>query len=235
MVCVTNLKVILSIDVRLGQFILYLQSSISNLHHTELTSFPLFAVLLMWNSIVLLLPGWAGHTPGPTCTSGKRFSTLHRSGTPWVQGNEKTSKNKPNKKMCCGVNLSDKQVKHCQRHNGPEGWVLVTKVNSLGHITSSQTILPTKQQLQNLNPISAFWLNLTFKILTKPSFRIFTKNNLHNLSQGSAAKYWLNLSFKIVPEPQSWPNIVLKVWTKSWFYDWTSSSKSASNYRQHVS
>ena len=50
-------------------------------------------------------------------------------------------------------------------------------------------ILPTKQQLQNLNPISAFQLNLNFKILTKPSFRISTKNNLHNLSQGSAAKY----------------------------------------------
>ena len=30
---------------------------------------------------------------------------------------------------------------HCQRHNGPEGWVLVTKVTSLGHITSSQTNL----------------------------------------------------------------------------------------------
>ena len=70
-------------------------------------------------------------------------------------------------------------------------------------------ILPTKQQLQNLNPISAFRLNLNFKILTKPSFRISTKNNLHNLSQGSAAKYWLNFSFKIVPEPQlqSWPNL----------------------------
>ena len=28
--------------------------------------------------------------------------------------------------------------KHCQRHNGPEGWVLLTKVTSLGHITSSK-------------------------------------------------------------------------------------------------
>ena len=58
-------------------------------------------------------------------------------------------------------------------------------------------ILPTKQQLQNLNPISAFRLNLNFKILTKPSFRISTKNNLHNLSQGSAAKYWLNFASKL--------------------------------------
>ena len=58
--------------------------------------------------------------------------------------------------------------KHCQRHNGPEGWVLVTKVTSLGHITSSQTnldkisfifIISSKQQLQNLNQILAFLLN----------------------------------------------------------------------------
>ena len=29
------------------------------------------------------------------------------------------------------------KLKHCQRHNGPEGWVLRTKVTSLGHITTS--------------------------------------------------------------------------------------------------
>ena len=56
-------------------------------------------------------------------------------------------------------------------------------------------IFSTKQQLQNLNQISAFQLNLNFKILTKHCFRISTKNNLHNLNQGSAAKYWLNFSF----------------------------------------
>ena len=60
-------------------------------------------------------------------------------------------------------------IKNCQRHNGPEGWVLVTKVTSLGHFTS---------------------------------FRISTKNNLHNLNQGSAAKYWPNFSFKFSPELQ---------------------------------
>ena len=36
---------------------------------------------------------------------------------------------------------SKHQNKHCQRHNGPEGWVLLTKVTSLGHITSSYTNL----------------------------------------------------------------------------------------------
>ena len=35
--------------------------------------------------------------------------------------------------------------KHCQRHNGPEGWVVLTKVTPLGHITSSYT------NLQNLD------------------------------------------------------------------------------------
>ena len=29
--------------------------------------------------------------------------------------------------------------KHCQRHNGPEGWVHLAKVTSRGHITSSNT------------------------------------------------------------------------------------------------
>ena len=61
-------------------------------------------------------------------------------------------------------------------------------------------IISTKQQLSNLNQRSAFWLNLNFKILTKPSFRISTKIKLHNLNQASAAKYWPKFSFKILPE-----------------------------------
>ena len=36
---------------------------------------------------------------------------------------------------------SKHQNKHCQRHNGPKGWVLLTKVTSLGHITISYTNL----------------------------------------------------------------------------------------------
>ena len=34
--------------------------------------------------------------------------------------------------------------------------------------------IANKHQLQNLNQTSTFWLNLSFKILTKPSFRILT-------------------------------------------------------------
>ena len=33
------------------------------------------------------------------------------------------------------------RTKHCQRQNGPEGWVLLTKVISWGHITNSYTNL----------------------------------------------------------------------------------------------
>ena len=55
------------------------------------------------------------------------------------------------------------------------------------------------------------WSDFIFKILTEHSFRISTKNNLHNSNQGSAAKYWLNFSFKIFCQ-----NLIRKVWTKGW-------------------
>ena len=102
--------------------------------------------------------------------------------------------------------ISDKN-KHCQKHNGLEGWVLLTKITSFVISKFLQkfwsnfiSIISTKHQLQNLNQISAFWLNLNFKILTKPSFRISTKIKLHNLHQASTAKYWPKFSFKISPE-----------------------------------
>ena len=40
--------------------------------------------------------------------------------------------------------------KHCQRHNGPEGWVHLIKVTTWGHITSSNTNLD-RIHLQNLD------------------------------------------------------------------------------------
>ena len=62
---------------------------------------------------------------------------------------------------------------------------------------------------KNLNQTSASPLNLKFKILTKPSFRISTKIQLHYLYKTSAAKYWpnsslkicLNFNFKILTKP----------------------------------
>ena len=58
----------------------------------------------------------------------------------------------------------------------------------------------TKHQL--LSKTSASPINLKFKILTKPSFRISSKIQLHNLYKTSAAKCWTNSSFKISPKLQ---------------------------------
>ena len=93
-------------------------------------------------------------------------------------------------------------------------------------------IISTKQQLQNISQISAFRLILNFKILTKRSLRISTKNNLHNLNQGSAAT---SASKSCLRTSKFWPNIVLKVWIKKWFYDQTPAAESAPNHRQHIS
>ena len=56
------------------------------------------------------------------------------------------SRGKSQNQLIAEFSITDKTIvnifmKHCQRHNGPEGWVLLTKVTSLGHITSSQTNL----------------------------------------------------------------------------------------------
>ena len=50
-------------------------------------------------------------------------------------------------------------TKHCQRHNGPEGSVLLTKVTALGHITNYYTNLD--QTSSESRP------NTNFKISTK--------------------------------------------------------------------
>ena len=85
--------------------------------------------------------------------------------------------------------------KHCQRHNGPEGWVLLTKVTSLGHITSFYTNLD--QTSSESWPCINFKISIrhlhfdklsNLEILTKPSFRISSKIELHNHNQASAAK-----------------------------------------------
>ena len=56
-------------------------------------------------------------------------------------------------------------MKHCQRHNGPEGWVHLTKVTPWGHITSSNT---------NLDQISEFYQASTSK--SQPNISILTKS-----------------------------------------------------------
>ena len=73
------------------------------------------------------------------------------------------------------------------------------------HIASSNTNLDrisSSESWLSINKTSASPLSLKFKILTKPSFRISTKIQLHNLYKTSAAKCWTNSSFKILPELQ---------------------------------
>ena len=97
---------------------------------------------------------------------------------------------------------SDVCLKHCQRHNGPEGWVRLTKVTYFSRITRSNTkfdqISSSKYWSSAKFKIStsASRLNLKFKILTKPGFRISTKIQINYLYKTSAAKYWRNYSFK---------------------------------------
>ena len=115
-------------------------------------------------------------------------------------------------------------MKHCQRHSGSEEWVLFTKVTSLNF----NFRISTKYQLQNINQISEFRLNLIFKILTKPSFRISKKIQLHNLYKTSAEKTditpaCLNFKLKILTKPcaQSlskslafWPKLSFQICNK---------------------
>ena len=86
------------------------------------------------------------------------------------------------KKSFWGARQKQFQItKHCQRHNGPEGWV---------HITSSNT---------NLDEISSseFWPSINFKISTK-------HQPLHKTIASASNLAWTSTS-------KSWPNLVLKV------------------------
>ena len=138
----------------------------------------------------------------------------------------------------------DVGLKHCQRHNGPEGWVHLAKVTSWSHIRSSNInldhISSSESRLsinKNLNQTSASPQNFNFKILTKPSFRIATKIQPHNFNQTSATKYGTNFIFNLAETStsKSSTNFVLKVRTKIYLEAKTSASKSAPNCCQHVS
>ena len=124
-------------------------------------------------------------------------------------------------------------IKHCQRDNGPEGWVLLTKVSCSGDITRSNTNFLSNLiwGISTKHQTSASQLNLNFKILSKPSFKISTKIQLHNLYKSSATKYWqnssfkscLNFNFKILTYPYAqslnkslafWPNLSFEIYNK---------------------
>ena len=87
------------------------------------------------------------------------------------------------------------QFKHCQRHNGPEGWVhILSSYTNLDQISSSESRPSINFKISTKHQHIDYHLN--FKILTNPtSFRVSTK--LHNLNQASAVKYCPNISFTI--------------------------------------
>ena len=49
------------------------------------------------------------------------------------------------------------RMKHCQRHNGPEGWVQLTKVTCLGHIKNSNNHQSYQKPHQHPRPWPGIW------------------------------------------------------------------------------
>ena len=75
--------------------------------------------------------------------------------------------------------------KHCQRHNGPEGWVHITSsCTSLGQISISGSWLKNLNlQLQNFAWTLTSNLDQTFCSKSKQKFCFMTKSQLPNLQQ----------------------------------------------------
>ena len=86
--------------------------------------------------------------------------------------------------------LNRVEWKHCQRHNGPEGWTLLTKVTALGHIESCCT---------NIDQI------LSSESQPSINFEISTKHQHFNYTLTS--KSWPNLA------SESRPKLNLITWT----------------------
>ena len=150
----------------------------------------------------------------PTQTWGFSKGNVGQMSYSWLGDVSKTYQRAP----CMTCDVSAIRCKHCQRHNGPEGWVLLTKVTPLGHITSSNTNL--NQTSSESRPC------INFKISTKhhhfdktkpesrPTMNLIakTKHQQQNNNQTSASKSCRNINFKILNKP--W-NLVLKVRTKT--------------------
>ena len=108
-------------------------------------------------------------------------------------------------------------IKHCQRHNGPEGLSSAYQSNKFLH----KSWLNSK--IQNLNQTSAFWPNFNIKVLTKHPLYNLTKPQQQNTDQTSLSKFRLNFNFKLLTKPcaQSlnknlsvWPNVSFRILTK---------------------
>ena len=100
------------------------------------------------------------------------------------------------------ISHSEVYKKHCQRHNGPEGWVLLTKVKR-SYITLDQiSKFKIFAEHQHFDQTLTFksWPNIHF--ITSPSLssKILTKLRFQKIAWNSTSN--------------SWPNLVLKVGTK---------------------
>ena len=127
-----------------------------------------------WKSIPGIVGGrrLAGEIPGLSQQRGTTAKSAKKQTYQIVFSRKYISKKYRLNRTC-----SDRMFieKHCQRHNGPEGWLL-TKVTSLGHITSSYT---------NLDQTSSKSRPSTNSNSTKsqPNISISTKLRLKNLQQ----------------------------------------------------
>ena len=143
----------------------------------------------MSNGMIL----WTKITSSFCCTSWITWSeqlhifTLLRVEKPFIASSNKIYLNYSNK--------------HCLRHNGPEGWVLPTKVTYFSHITRSNTIFD-----QISSP--EYWPSTNFNILTSANISTSSKLKIQDIDQT-----WLrNLAW--TSTSKYWPNLVIKVWTK---------------------
>ena len=99
--------------------------------------------------------------------------------------------------------------KHCQRHNGPEGWVLITSSNTnLDQISSSESRpsiifkISTKHQPLHKTWASKSWPNLASE--SRPRFNLdstFYKTSAEKNWPSSSFKSCLNFKFKILTKP----------------------------------
>ena len=99
--------------------------------------------------------------------------------------------------LCCTINASERKYKHCQRHNGPEGWVHLNEVTSLAHITSSYP---------NLDQISSAIFDKESTSKSQPNISIKTKLKIQNIDQNLASVFRPRLNFINVVN-KTWPQI----------------------------
>ena len=124
--------------------------------------------------------------------------------------------------------------KHCQGHNGPEGWAHITRSQytvhrHIEHITISESRLSINFKIctkHRLNLKLRSWPNLASEYWPRFNFVTSTKHQQQNTDPTSASKSCLNFNFKILTK-------VLNVWTQVKLDDKTSAPKSATNSFQH--